>query len=229
MAPSSQSKDDILRINNSTSEFSTSNNFTRSSNDYTKHVPQHLKEPQTPVKYPQPPVKYPMPPEGTPKKCVATPTPPPEFSPPPSKSQPSVFTFSHSSVHTPPHSCPHPKSPLYCGSITGGSASSASSDSSYQELGGGGGKSAHKNPNLQLNYKARVYLTNSQRENYGPNILARMPSIDGSKSKYTGIVEMPGRVSSSGSYASDSMPRRTTYHRQQDRVQLDTELGCSQC
>lgn len=223
VAPGGQSKEEV-RINNSTSEFSNSNNFTRSSNDYTRHVP-HLKEPQTPVKYPMTPEEE----AAAAKKCVATP--PPEFSLPPSKSQPSVFTFTPSSV--PPHSCSTPKSPPYCSSVAG---ASSSSDGSYQEPGGGGGdKLSHTDPNVQLNYKARVYLTNSQREAYGRNILARMPSIDGSKSKYTGIVELPGRVSSStmvaGSpmYAGDSLPRQVGYHRRQDIVQLDTELGCSQC
>ena len=39
-------------------------------------------------------------------------------------------------------------------------------------------------PNLKSNYRQNVHLTNQQRQNYGRNILARYPSIDGSKSKY---------------------------------------------
>lgn len=213
-----QLKEEVLRINNSTSDFTNSNNFTRSGNDYARHVPSHLKEPQTPVKYP-----LSIPEAEAASKKLATPTPPPEFSSPPGKSQPSVFTFTPSSIHMSPHASSTPKCPQYGSSVAGASAYS-SSDSSYQDP---GENPSQTDPNLKLNYKARVYLTNSQRQAYGRNILARMPSIDGSKSKY--IVEHPGRVSSVSMYASDSLPRASYQHRRQDMVQLDTELGCSQC
>jgi hypothetical protein len=217
VASSSQPSDEVLRINNSTSEFMTSNNFTRSSNDYIRHLPQHLKEPQTPVKCPAT-----LEEGGVTKMCTTSPSPP---------SEPSVFTFA-SNGHMPHHMpAQHtPKSPQYCGSVAGASASSASSDGSYHESGGG---DKQTDPNIQLNYKARVYLTNSQRETYGKNMLTRMPSIDGSKSKYTGIVD---RVSSCTTFA-DSLPHQhhsarqhhAAHQRRKDVVELDSELCSSQC
>ena len=96
-------------------------------------------------------------------------------------------------------------------------------------------KPENTDPNMQLNYKARVYLTSEEKRAYGRNILARMPSIDGSKAKYlVGAAETGGgRVHSSASlYNGGSLQRGLGvpgYPRRQEIVQLDSELGCSQC
>ncbi len=145
------------------------------------------------------------------------PTTPPsaaDLSPPPSSGYKSgggsVFNFS---THSTPRASTH---------SNGASASSSSeTGSSYQP------SPVPGDPNVKLNYNAKVYLTNSERAAYGRNILARQPSVDGSKMKY--IVGDRSRRTSNSSYASDSLPR-ATYHRRHDAVQLaDSEMGCSQC
>lgn len=190
------------------------------------------------------PAKYPL---NSPKGAAAAATETagtkyPPTSPAPSKSQPpSVFTFTPQNQSTPTrnhthntastHAAYHAQKPTYSNSIAG---ASAHFETPHQVSAVSAEKQSHTDPNLQLNYKAKVYLTESQREAYGGNILTRMPSIDGSKIKFLVGGDRDGR-SRPGSYSSDSLPRGMTYHRRQDvqrekdMVQLDTELGCSQC
>lgn len=243
---SGSGQDDMLRINNSTTDFTSSNNFTRSGggNDYTQHLPPHLKLPPSPHKPKIPPSS----PEGAaaaassssscedpaPEKKLATPSPPPtkldEESPPTScssgyKSQGSIFTFHPSSVHAISLDSTPKLSGSYSRSVSGASAHSDSPLQVSSE------RPANADPNFQLNYKARVYLTHEQKRAYGRNILARMPSVDGSKTKYLvgsggeGGGGLGGRASSSSLYSSDSLPRG----RKHDVLQMDAELGSSQC
>ena len=232
---------EVLRINNSITEFTTSNNFARSGNDYTQHIPPHvhMKEVTGPVKYPLNSPKGAAAAAGTVgTKCI------PASPPPPSKSHPpSVFTFTppnqstptknhtHNSTHV--HAAYHAQKPTYSNSIAGASAHSETPH--HQVSAASAEKQSHTDPNFQKDYKAKVYLTESQKEAYGGNILTRLPSIDGSKSKF--FVGDGGRSSRPGSYSSDSLPRGIMHHKRQDlqrghgmdMVHLDTELGCSQC
>lgn len=231
-----------------------SNNFTRSGNDYNPHAPPpHIRIPTTPLKHhgKNPPCKEGTktvddvdgPPTVVPRKKCASAT-PPTATPPPSagcKNQGSIFTFHPSSIHTtntsslsssssssssttPP---PPGKSVSYSRSMSGASA--------YSETGTlrvSTEKPAHSDPNFLLNYKAKVNVTDEQKKVYGRNILSRQPSVDGSKTKYyLGDGGGSRNSTTSSGYESGSLPRSAyRYHApRRDVVQLDAELGCSQC
>ncbi len=138
------------------------------------------------------------------------------------RAQGEIFTFTHPSI--PYGSSPSKKQRGGCVPSTPPYATSPYTMSVQgmgyhtQQSPGKMGGTLPRDPNLQRNYKAEVHLTQQQREAYGRNLLARTPSIDGSKSKYI--------YSDS---ESRTLPHTQRFPRQQDFVHIDAEMGCSQC
>lgn len=80
-------------------------------------------------------------------------------------------------------------------------------------------------PNLKKTYRQKIHITNQQRQSYGKNILARYPSIDGSKSKY-----LPNASTKNTTrQILHVLPKPSHKRTSKEVLELDAELGSSQC
>ena len=233
-------KDDDIRMNNSGSEFT---GFSQSSgNDYTS-TPDVSKSTAFKVQTSSPPKtkddecmeldtarvsKYSETPTPTPSPTLPSSSLPlSKSSPPPSsgyRAQGEIFKFDSTCIKmSAPTACKFSSSVNFP-STRKEAGISSQNKKDPNSMASSVSPSRHGlDPNLKISYKQQMHITNQQRESYGRNILARYPSIDGSKRKYipNGSPRTAGKRTPPPVHPKPS-PRAVV-------LKLDAELGSSQC